>query len=83
MSDDSWSKRTAVHNQLSDKFINEFIRPILLAGGDYGDLLVLLETAMLQVLLINREHFNMDPAKAVTLLEECMGQAIERFVEKR
>jgi hypothetical protein len=67
------------HNELATDLVEKLSHELLLKGGGFGDMMVVLEGVMLGVMLINHNVFNLEPRVAAGLLDDCLQRTTETF----
>jgi len=65
---------------LAGEFVQKIVREEMKSGGDYASILVILESIMLGVMLVNHNLFGMSPRKSAMLVEAAGEKALERFL---
>lgn len=70
---------TARHNRLAADFVQKIVREEVKAGGDFSSILVILESIVVGVMIVNSELFGMTPRKSAGLVEQVIDAAIERY----
>lgn len=74
---------TELHNLLSGRFVREIVGPAIKGGASSAELMVLFETMQVGMMEVLNRHYELAPSAAVTLCEESLQQAIERFAGMR
>ncbi|RWO29620.1 MAG: hypothetical protein EOS10_22525 [Mesorhizobium sp.] len=77
------SAASELHNLLSARFVREVIGPAVKRGATYAELMVLFESVQFGMMEILHRHYELAPATAVSLCEESLHSAIERFAGAR
>ena len=77
------SAASELHDLLSGRFVREVIGPAVKSGATFAELMVLFESVQLSMMEILHRHYEFAPGAAVTLCEESLHQAIERFAGQR
>ncbi|OWK18300.1 hypothetical protein AJ88_03710 [Mesorhizobium amorphae CCBAU 01583] len=75
--------QSETHNLLARRFVHEIIGPAIKDGATYGDLMVIFESAQFCMMEVLNLHYELAPAVAVGLCEECLHAASERFAGNR
>jgi hypothetical protein len=70
------------HNQRTAEFIQTILRDALKDGGGYPEIMVIVESLLLGVMLVNVKHFGMNPHVSVEMVESAVQRATERFTEQ-
>lgn len=70
-----------LHNQLAKRFVHDILGPAIRADADYGDVMVLFESAQLATMHLLRRHYGMSPQVTSGLMEAALQNAIVRFSE--
>lgn len=68
-----------LHNQLAKRFVQDILGTAIRADADYGDVMVLFESAQLGTMQLLRRHYGMSPQVAAGLMEAALQSAIVRF----
>jgi len=69
------------HNALTSQFIQTAVRQVILDGDKEAELMVILESLIMGIMLVNVKVFGLKPAVASGLAEVAMQRAIERFAK--
>jgi hypothetical protein len=69
------------HNRLTHAFVTTVTREVMLDGGKESELMIILESLIMGVMLVNVRVFGLKPHAASGLAEAAMQRAIERFAE--
>ncbi|MER8560132.1 hypothetical protein [Mesorhizobium sp. M0578] len=77
------SAASDLHDLLSGRFVREVIGPAIKGGATYAELMVLFETVQFGMMEVLHRHYELAPATAVSLCEESLHSAIERFAGAR
>jgi hypothetical protein len=67
------------HNRHTSAFVQSIVKEVIEDGGSYAEVMVVLESLILGVMLVNVKAFNLKPQVASGLVEGAVQRAIERF----
>jgi hypothetical protein len=76
------SNHDDVHNRIATEFTTHVVKEVIGVGGGFAQFMVVVETILLAVMMVNVKVFNCSPAASVGLVESAVQRAIVRFTEK-
>ena len=72
------SKQTELHNQIAGQIVASIVKPPIEAGGDYKDVLIVLESVIMGVMLVTARLGGDE-----IVLDTVVERVKERLAEKR
>lgn len=70
-----------LHNRLVNQFIRGAVKEILVRGGDWVDLSIMLESLIMGYMAVATKQFKMPPQIASSAVEMAVDAALERFIK--
>lgn len=78
----SAKKLTELHNTLAKEFVQKAMREILVNGGTFADVMLLMESVIVGGMVANVKIFKLNPQNASSMAEAAVQRAMERFTEQ-
>lgn len=71
------------HNRLAREFATKLVKEVIETGGGHADIMVVLESIIVAVMILNNQVFGMADRVAVELVDSAVHRATERFIEQQ